>query len=185
MGTHKRAEAMVEPATEAIDVAGAERRRAQRLLVDLEVDYQCEDNYLFAYISDISSTGIFVRTTTPHPPGTRLNLRFAPPAPSPAVRRRAVSAPLVAVPLDEDEQDDHDDDWPASNTNTPAHRPSGVILDLSPIEVEGEVIWTNAFRPDDVNNTHPGMGIRFSPLDDQTRQRLLDLIRRIAYLPEL
>src|SRR6185295_7182160 len=54
----------------------AERRRAPRVFVDLEVDYASEDNYLFAYITDISATGIFVRTTTPEAPGTHLNLRF-------------------------------------------------------------------------------------------------------------
>jgi type IV pilus assembly protein PilZ len=46
------------------------------VLVDLEVDYASEDNYLFAYITDISATGIFIRTTTPEAPGTHLNLRF-------------------------------------------------------------------------------------------------------------
>ncbi len=46
--------------------------------MDLEVDYGNEENYLFAYIRDISATGIFVRTNSPEPPGTRLNLRFTP-----------------------------------------------------------------------------------------------------------
>ena len=55
---------------------GSDRRRWERLLVDLEVDYGNEENYLFAYIRDISATGIFVRTNSPEPPGTRLNLRF-------------------------------------------------------------------------------------------------------------
>lgn len=44
--------------------------------MDLEVDYGNEENYLFAYIRDISATGIFVRTNSPEQPGTRLNLRF-------------------------------------------------------------------------------------------------------------
>src|SRR5688572_9743542 len=61
-------------------IADADRRRAPRVLVDLEVDYASEDNYLFAYIVDISATGIFVRTTTPEQPGTHLNLRFPAPA---------------------------------------------------------------------------------------------------------
>ncbi len=55
-----------------------ERRQAPRVLVNLEVDYGHEDNFLFAYIRDISVTGIFVRTDSPEPPGTRLNLRFSP-----------------------------------------------------------------------------------------------------------
>jgi type IV pilus assembly protein PilZ len=56
-----------------------ERRQWERVLVDLEVDYRSDDTFLFAYITDISAMGIFVRTVTPEPPGTRLNLRFCPP----------------------------------------------------------------------------------------------------------
>ena len=111
----------------------AERRRSPRVLVDLEVDFASEDNYLFAYITDISVTGIFVRTTSPESPGTQLNLRFSPD-------------------------------------------------DSGPIELEGEVIWVNPFRPGTPDNLHPGMGIRFAWLDDELRDRLLALIRRFAYL---
>ena len=116
-----------------VPVSDAERRRAPRVLVDLEVDYASEENYLFAYITDISATGIFVRTTTPEAPGTHLNLRFS---------------------------SDH----------------SGHI------EVEGEVIWVNPYRPGTPDNLHPGMGIRFLSLDNELRDRLLALIRRFAYL---
>jgi uncharacterized protein (TIGR02266 family) len=63
-----------------------ERRRFERVLVDLEVDYSQEDTYLFAYIRDLSATGLFVRTSEPEPPGTRLNLRFTPPDGDPAGR---------------------------------------------------------------------------------------------------
>jgi uncharacterized protein (TIGR02266 family) len=111
----------------------AERRRSPRVLVDLEVDYASEDNYLFAYITDISVTGIFVRTTSPEAPGTQLNLRFTPD-------------------------------------------------DSGPIELEGEVIWVNPYRPGTPDNLHPGMGIRFAGLDDDIRNRLLRLVRRFAYL---
>lgn len=114
--------------------AGSERRAAPRVLVDLEVDYAAEENYLFAYITDISETGIFVRTTSPEQPGTHLNLRFSP-----------------------------DDAAP-------------------PIEVEGEVIWVNPYRPGAPDNLHPGMGIRFVGLDEDLRDRLLALVRRFAYL---
>jgi type IV pilus assembly protein PilZ len=59
--------------------AGRDRRQWERVLVDLEVDYRSDDTFLFAYITDISQMGIFVRTVTPEAPGTRLNLRFCPP----------------------------------------------------------------------------------------------------------
>ncbi len=124
--------------------ADADRRRAPRVLVDLEVDYASEENYLFAYITDISATGIFVRTTTPEQPGTHLNLRFELPAPD------GKSGP---------------------------DRGRG-----EKIEVEGEVIWINPYRPGAPDNLHPGMGIRFVGLDDDVRQQLLELIRRFAYL---
>ena len=112
----------------------AERRRSPRVLVDLEVDFASEDNYLFAYITDISETGIFVRTTSPEQPGTHLNLRF---------------------------------------------RPDGASEQL---ELEGEVIWVNPYRPGAPDNLHPGMGIRFVQLEDEVRDRLLELVRRFAYL---
>jgi len=116
-----------------VPAVDADRRAAPRVLVDLEVDYALEDNYLFAYITDISATGIFVRTTTPEAPGTHLNLRFTPD-------------------------------------------------DSGPIEVEGEVIWINPYRPGAPDNLHPGMGIRFFDLEDEVRDRLLELIQRFAYL---
>jgi uncharacterized protein (TIGR02266 family) len=130
MGPKVKGDAVVAAPASKSD---AERRRAPRMLVDLEVDYASEDNYLFAYITDISATGIFVRTTTPEEPGTHLNLRFA------AGRTR-------------------------------------------PLEVEGEVIWVNPYRPGVPDNLHPGMGIRFVAIDAELKDRLLELIRRFAYL---
>lgn len=59
--------------------SGADRRQFERVLVDWAVDYRASDTFLFAYISDISAMGIFVRTPNPEPAGTRLNLRFSPP----------------------------------------------------------------------------------------------------------
>ena len=117
-----------------VPTTDSDRRAAPRVLVDFEVDYASEENYLFAYITDISETGIFVRTTSPESPGTHLNLRFR-------------------------------------------------LDDATPqLEVEGEVIWVNPFRPGAADNLHPGMGIRFVALEDDIRDRLLELVRRFAYL---
>jgi type IV pilus assembly protein PilZ len=58
--------------------SGDDRRAFERVLVNIEVDYRCNDTFLFAYITDLSAMGIFVKTTEPLPPGTRLNLRFKP-----------------------------------------------------------------------------------------------------------
>ena len=56
--------------------AGRERRVHERVAVCLEVDYRCDDTFLFAYITDMSAMGIFIQTTSPRPAGTLLNLRF-------------------------------------------------------------------------------------------------------------
>ena len=58
------------------DRRGADRREHTRVPVEVEVDYRASDTFLFAYITDISAMGIFVRTETPAPCGTFLNLRF-------------------------------------------------------------------------------------------------------------
>jgi type IV pilus assembly protein PilZ len=55
---------------------GRERREHTRVAVCLEVDYRCDDTFLFAYITDMSAMGIFIQTTAPKPAGTLLNLRF-------------------------------------------------------------------------------------------------------------
>src|SRR5580765_2322504 len=55
---------------------GADRRIHERVLVDIEVDYKADETFLFAYITDISAMGIFVRTNNPEPIGTKLNLCF-------------------------------------------------------------------------------------------------------------
>jgi uncharacterized protein (TIGR02266 family) len=120
-------------AVAAVPGSGGDRRGSPRVLVDLEVDYASEENYLFAYITDVSSTGIFIRTTTPEAPGTHLNLRFS------------------------SEHAGH-------------------------LEIEGEVIWVNPYRPGIPDNLHPGMGIRFVSIDNELRDRLFELIRRFAYL---
>jgi type IV pilus assembly protein PilZ len=58
---------------------GRERRVHERVAMCLEVDYRCDDTFLFAYITDMSAMGIFIQTTTPRSPGTLLNLRFRTP----------------------------------------------------------------------------------------------------------
>ena len=116
--------------------SGADRREFERVFIDLEVDYKCEETFLFAYITDISAMGIFIQTNTPEPPGTRLNLRFTPPR------------------FEE------------------------------PLELEGEVIWINPYRPGDRENLNPGMGIAFVELTPELRQRLTEFVKTFAYLDE-
>jgi uncharacterized protein (TIGR02266 family) len=121
---------------QALMSAGRERRGARRVRVALEVNYRSADTFLFAYITDLSLLGIFVRTDAPSPPGTRLTLRFTPPGQSAAM------------------------------------------------ELEGQVIWINPVRPILEGGRNPGMGIRFYSVTEDQRERLVDLVRTVAYLPD-
>jgi type IV pilus assembly protein PilZ len=114
---------------------GHDRREHERVLVHIEVDYKCDDTFLFAYITDLSAMGIFIRTSVPHPPGTRLNLHFAP----------AGSAPM---------------------------------------DIEGEVVWTNPNRPGKGENLNPGMGVQFVDLTPAQRDQIMSLVRTFAYLSD-
>lgn len=111
-----------------------ERRASERIPVTLSVDYKHGDTFLFSYITNISTMGIFVRSEDPLPPGTSLTLRFTP--------------------------------------------PGGELL-----EIAGEVTWINPFRPGG-ENLNPGMGVRFVGLTPEIRERLVELVRTIAYLRE-
>jgi len=51
-------------------------------------------------------------------------------------------------------------------------------------ELEGCVAWVNRLKPDG-ENINPGMGIRFVNLQPEERERLVEVIRTIAYLREL
>ena len=48
-------------------------------------------------------------------------------------------------------------------------------------KLEGTVAWVNNVRPDG-DNPNPGMGIRFINLKMEERERLVEVIRTIAYL---
>ncbi len=118
---------------------GADRRMAQRVSVDLDVDYSREENYLVsksASITNLSSLGIFIRTDEPSAIDTVLTLSFQPP-------------------------------------NSDA-----------PIQVEGVVAWANKVQGDSPDYDQNGMGIEFINLDEETKNRLVSLVKRIALLAE-
>lgn len=78
---------MADSPNEGVDRTGGDsapfdRRQSHRAVVDVEVDCRCADVFLFAYITDVSALGIFIHANNPHPPGTRLTLRFTPPGDS-------------------------------------------------------------------------------------------------------
>jgi type IV pilus assembly protein PilZ len=52
-----------------------------------------------------------------------------------------------------------------------------------PFKLQGEVAWINRLRPDG-DNPNPGMGVRFVDLKLEDRERLVEVIRTIAYVRE-
>ena len=51
-------------------------------------------------------------------------------------------------------------------------------------ELDGAVAWVNRVKPEG-ENINPGMGIRFVDLQPDERERLVEVIRTIAYLRDL
>jgi len=111
---------------------GIERRQYERFDTSISVDYSNGDTFLFSYIQNISEMGIFIRSDSPLPVGTSLEMKFAP-----------------------DGQ--------------------------TPIELIGDVTWINPYRPFG-DNLNPGMGVRFRELDAEMRERIVELVRTVAYL---
>src|SRR5690606_15662304 len=62
----------------AVTTSSENRRAEPRLPVHFEVDCASGDTFLYAYVTDISSMGIFIHTDTPLPVGTTLRLGFTP-----------------------------------------------------------------------------------------------------------
>lgn len=50
------------------------RRQSDRVVVNHE--FRSIEEFITEYVSDISQTGIFIRTDDPLPPGTKVDLRF-------------------------------------------------------------------------------------------------------------
>jgi type IV pilus assembly protein PilZ len=63
-----------------------------------------------------------------------------------------------------------------------------MVLSFSPpghesFKLAGEVAWVNVVRPDG-DNPNPGMGIKFTKLAPEERERIVEVIRTIAYVRE-
>ncbi|MBL8678396.1 MAG: TIGR02266 family protein [Myxococcales bacterium] len=70
----------------------------------------------------------------------------------------------------------------------PLPRGTRVVLSFAPpgeelLSLVGEVAWINPWR-DGGDNPNPGMGIRFVDLEPEQRERLVQLVNTIAYIPE-
>jgi len=70
-----------------------------------------------------------------------------------------------------------DDPFPIGTTLHMRFTPEG----QEPIEVSGEVTWVNPYRPFG-DNLNPGMGVHFTGLSPELRERIVALVRTVAYL---
>ena len=52
-----------------------------------------------------------------------------------------------------------------------------------PLELSGVVTWINPLRADG-RNVNPGMGVRFTELSPDQRERIVQLVKTVAYLQE-
>lgn len=50
-----------------------------------------------------------------------------------------------------------------------------------PLELSGVVAWINPLRTDR-ENLNPGMGVRFTDLSPEQRERVVSLVKTVAYL---
>ncbi len=68
---------MVDDRESGAPKTGAERRVHARFDTQIHVDCRNGENFLFAYITNISEMGIFIRTDQPSEIGTELDLQFS------------------------------------------------------------------------------------------------------------
>ncbi len=71
-------------------------------------------------------------------------------------------------------------------TTEPREMGTRLVLTFAPpgyeaFKLEGEVAWINPLRADG-DNPNPGMGVRFINLHPDERERLVEVIRTIAYV---
>jgi type IV pilus assembly protein PilZ len=52
-----------------------------------------------------------------------------------------------------------------------------------PFDLRGMVVWINPLRPGG-DNPNPGMGVRFEDLSPDDRERVVALVRTVAYLQD-
>jgi type IV pilus assembly protein PilZ len=133
-----------------------ERRIFDRFEVTWDVDCTTEDTFLYASISNISEMGIFVTTREPLVVGTKILLSFTPQKNQGKNQDAGATLEMSAVSTD------------SSN---------------EPFKLEGVVAWVNPYK-ENGDNPNPGMGVRFLDLKLPDRERIVDLVRAIAYLRE-
>lgn len=66
----------------------------------------------------------------------------------------------------------------------PAFDDGLAVVAARELTIEGQVAWVNPYRPGALENLDPGIGIHFVDVDDRTRNELMRLVRRIAYIDD-
>lgn len=65
------------PAVVASGVTTSTKRQFTRLPVNLMIDYQVLDQFLYDYATNLSLGGVFIRSSNPLPVGTKLRVQFS------------------------------------------------------------------------------------------------------------
>ncbi len=60
-----------------LDVTMAEKRKEDRITVELKVGYRTIGSFITDYIINISKGGIFINTSSPLPVGTKIRILFS------------------------------------------------------------------------------------------------------------
>jgi type IV pilus assembly protein PilZ len=100
--------------------------------------------------------GIFVTTREPLAVGTKILLSFTPQKNQGKNQDSGATLEMSAVTTDSSDE---------------------------PFKLEGVVAWVNPYK-ENGDNPNPGMGVRFVDLKLPDRERIVDLVRAIAYLRE-
>lgn len=58
------------------------------------------------------------------------------------------------------------------------------LADQTQLVLDGEVVWVNPVR-DDGENLNPGMGVQFRGLTPEMREKVVELVRTVAYVRDL
>ena len=64
-----------DPTTSSSSWAAAEHRQHTRVVINQEFD--CIEDYIAEYVSNISQGGVFIRSKNPLPVGTKVTLQFS------------------------------------------------------------------------------------------------------------
>lgn len=65
------------PSTSSSDIRAAAENNRQHMRILINQEFECIEEYIAEYVSNISQGGVFIRSKNPLPEGTRVTLQFS------------------------------------------------------------------------------------------------------------